>query len=229
MSWISYPISSSHTISYKTVLKESIMMQRRITLQEAFTAWCAQPAPDVDRETHLDFLALYELLLQPAATVTQAAHLHHLTRCPRCLQELKGMAESLRELQGADAVTLDEATVSARLEALRMPATEDSCEENSQDEVIARAAASELQGPKRIPTNGGMYTIVMRRNIADKRKSLMTVEVASAYRKRLEGKIVSLRDGRGYILIRGKIINGKVSAVVEEIDKVVPHFLVEAE
>lgn len=97
------------------------------------------------------------------------------------------------------------------------------------DVALPRAAASEVQGPKKIPTDGGKYTVVIRRNLGKKDRGVITLEVAPRYRDDLEGKAVILRDGRGRILLQGKIIDGEISREIEELGAMVPPFLVEAD
>jgi hypothetical protein len=97
------------------------------------------------------------------------------------------------------------------------------------DTALPKAAASEMRGPVRVPTEGGKYTIIIRRRVADERQGVMTVEVAAPYRAQLEGKSVTVRDGQGRLLVRGRIINGEVSQAVEDLAGLVPRFLVEPE
>jgi hypothetical protein len=95
------------------------------------------------------------------------------------------------------------------------------------ERALPQAAAAELQGLLRIPTEGGTYTIVIRRSRADARQGVITVEVTAPYRAQLEGHSISLRDGEGHLLVHGRLVNGEVSQVVEDLASLIPHFVVE--
>lgn len=95
------------------------------------------------------------------------------------------------------------------------------------DLALPKAAASEVQWPKKIPAEGGKYTIVIRRDISDKNRGVITLQVEARHREALEGKSVILKEGRGHTLLRGKIVNGEVSQEVGELDRIVPRFWVE--
>jgi hypothetical protein len=95
------------------------------------------------------------------------------------------------------------------------------------DIAVPKAAASEMRGTIRIPTEGGKYTIIIRRSVADAQQGVITVEVAAPYRAELEGKSVVLRDGQGRLRLHGRIIDGEVSQAVEDLTGLIPRFLVE--
>jgi hypothetical protein len=174
------------------------MIRHEITLQAAWAAWSAH-APSVGGSgPHIPPATLYELLIQPPDPPTTEPLLQHLTRCPVCLQELKELAQSVREAEGWDT-------------------------------ALPKVAASEMRGPVRVPTEGGKYTIIIRRSVTDEQQGVITVEVAPPYRAQLEGKSVTVRDGQGRLLVRGRIINGEVSQVVEDLAGLIPRFLVEPE
>src|SRR5262249_37670889 len=158
------------------VSRESITMDKRVTLQEAFTAWCTQPGPAGDLGTHLDFPALYALLTQPGAHRTQDADLYHLTRCPPCLPELNAMAESLRERQ-EDA---DEITDPAMAGSTMTVTTTDAYTV----EVQPWAATSKNQGLTRITTPDGIWTIIIRPTLAEQTRGLITIEVSPGHHDR---------------------------------------------
>ena len=97
------------------------------------------------------------------------------------------------------------------------------------DLALPRAAASEVQWPKKIPAEGGKYTLVIRRKLSDQNSGVITLQVEAGHREALEGQSVILKEGRGHTLLRGKIVNGEVSQEVGELDRIVPRFWVEPE
>ncbi len=97
------------------------------------------------------------------------------------------------------------------------------------DLVLPRAAASEIEWPKRIPSEGGKYVIEIRRSVSKERQGVITVKVAEPYKSRLEGKTVSVTDGMGRRLVTGQISDGEVSQVIDEVDGIVLRFLVRPE
>ncbi len=93
------------------------------------------------------------------------------------------------------------------------------------DFALPKAATSEPQWPKKIQLEGGKYTVSIRRNIHDKNRGLVILQVEGDYRDTLEGKTVHLLDGRDRICLKGKIINGEVSQEIEKLDEVDLQFL----
>lgn len=174
-------------------------MNRRITLKEALGAWRRRIASEGALGKHVPPSELYNLLIQPSDNGKKDYILEHLIICPICVQELKDIVQSIEEAEAWD---------------LALPKA---------------AASEEIQWPKKIPTEGGKYTIVIRRNISDKNRGVVTVEVAPPHRDTLEGKGIVLRDGRGHMLLRGKIFNGEVSQEIEGLDRIDPRFVVEPE
>lgn len=173
-------------------------MKRRSTLRDALEAWWTQNASMGELEPHLSPSDLYRLLIPSSHAGEKEERLNHLTQCPRCLRELKGIAQSIEEAEAWD---------------LALP----------------KAAASEIDWPKKMPAEGGKYTVVIRRSIADPSRGVITLQVAMNYRETLEGKVVSLRDGRGHVLLKGKITNGEISQEIAALDMVIPRFLIEPE
>ena len=85
------------------------------------------------------------------------------------------------------------------------------------DRALPQAAAAEFQGTMRIPSQRGKYTIILRRSRANPQQGVITVEVTKPYRAQLEGHCIILRDGRGHPLVDGRIVDGEVSQVVENL------------
>jgi len=172
-------------------------MKKRITLQEALKNWRSTVTSEEGLGRHIPSSELYEFLIQPSASEIKDTSLNHLCRCPLCIQELKDLTASIEEAEVWD---------------LALP----------------RAAASEeIEWPMKIPTEGGKYTIIIRPNISDRSKGVVTVKVELTYRDTLEGKKVILKDGRGQILLSGVIIDGQISQDIEELDAILPRFVVE--
>jgi hypothetical protein len=67
--------------------------------------------------------------------------------------------------------------------------------------------------------------VIIRRNIHEKNKGLIILQVESEYRDTLEGEAVHLLDGQDRIFLKGKIINGEVSQEIEKLDEVDLQFL----
>lgn len=121
-------------------------MTRRITLKEALEAWKTQSASDEGAAgAHIPASVLYNLLIQPSQNGKKSTFLDHLTRCLRCLQEFKEIAQSIEEAEALD---------------VAMP----------------RAAATEMQWPKKIPAEGGKYVIEIRRYLGKENQSVFTVK-----------------------------------------------------
>lgn len=174
-------------------------MNKRITLKEALRVWRNKIVHEGRLGRHIPPAELYELLVHPPASEIKASLLDHLIRCPLCLQELKDMVDSIEEAEAWDF-------------------------------ALPKAAASEeIEWPKKIPTEGGKYTIVIRRNMSEKNRGVVTVQVAPCYRDTLEGKKVILRDGRPHVLLTGVIIDGEVSQEIEGLNAIIPRFAVEPE
>jgi len=93
------------------------------------------------------------------------------------------------------------------------------------DFALPKAATSEPQWPKKIRLEGGKYTVIIRRNIHEKNKGLVILQVEGDYRDTLEGKTVRLLDGQDRICLQGKIIKGEVSQEIEKLDEVNLQFL----
>jgi len=89
-----------------------------------------------------------------------------------------------------------------------------------------KAAASELQWPQKIPTDGGKYVIEIRRYLAREDSGVITLKVEERYRDALEGKTMRVTDGTGRQLLEAEISGGEVSQVVEGLQSIVPQFLV---
>lgn len=76
-------------------------MNKRITLKEALKSWQAHGMNE-DTGIHIPPAELYELLIQPQGIKLAEEQLNHLASCPRCLQEIKDMAECRNEAEAWD-------------------------------------------------------------------------------------------------------------------------------
>jgi len=93
------------------------------------------------------------------------------------------------------------------------------------DFALPKAAISEPQWPKKVLLEGGKYTVIIRRNIHEKNKGLVVLQVEDEYKNILEGKAVHLVDGEDRICLEGKIIKGEVSQEIEKLDEINLQFL----
>jgi len=87
------------------------------------------------------------------------------------------------------------------------------------DLALPKAAASGHRWPKKIPLEGGKYTVSVRRNIHDNNIALVILQVEDHFREALEGKSVQLLDGRNRVCLEGKITDGEVSQEIENLNE----------
>lgn len=96
-------------------------MRKRMTLKEVLAVWRDQRVSAEDLGEHLSPAELYTLLIQPSHNRKRDEILDHLTRCPRCLQECKEIAESIEEAAVWD-VALPKAAATEMAWPKKMPA-----------------------------------------------------------------------------------------------------------
>ncbi len=175
-------------------------MGKKITLTEASEAWGEWKVSAGDPGEHIPPGELYEFLLHPADYADRENLLGHLTRCPLCLRELEDMSQSVEEA------------------AFRM-----------WDLALPKAAASDMEGPWKIATEDGKYTIEIRPHISDENRGIITVQVSPQNSDALEGKTVTLKDSQGRVLLKGRIINSEVSQEIDGLDRIEYGLVIQSE
>lgn len=140
---------------------------------------------------HIGRPALYELLLKGPPSGREEM-LDHLARCPVCLRALQELDEGIQEAESRFA---------------------------HWDVALPKAAAAPGEGPRHIATEGGRFTIEVRRHLTTPGKGIITVQVSQQFREALEGRGIVLRDGKGRVLLEGRIINGEVSQEIPDLDE----------
>ena len=94
------------------------------------------------------------------------------------------------------------------------------------DVALTKAAASNQEGAIIVKTKGGKYTISIRRNLSGETNGLITVEANPRYVKKLEGKIIEVRDHKKRVLLRGMLVCGEISQRIEGIEDIDPSRLI---
>ena len=84
------------------------------------------------------------------------------------------------------------------------------------DIALPKTAATSIDGVP-IPFEGGKGIVVIRPYVEERDKGIITIEIKSTSKEQFEGKEVVLRDGKGEVLLKGKVIDGEVSQKVEAI------------
>ena len=174
-------------------------MDGKITLDEALGRWSTWKGSQASSGEHIAPEELFELLVHPLEIPGREQLLTHLTRCAACLGEFQVLVES-REAAGT------------RLERW--------------DLALPRAAASPIEGPRRIFTEGRKYTIVIRPHVSDTSRGLITVQVAPQHQQALEGETLRLLDGQGRVVLEGRVTNGEVAQEVADIEAIETTFFV---
>ena len=148
---------------------------------------------------HPSLPQLYELLLETHQA--NEALIEHVSGCPAC-------QKTLGELLSAQ----DEARESFALWDLALP----------------KAAASSLENTRQISSEGGRFTIEIRRHLTDANKGIVTVQASQQFRDAVEGKTVVLQDGAGRVLLEGRMVNGEVSQEIDGLDTIDYGFVIRA-
>ena len=177
-------------------------MSRKITLEEGFEAWKTWRQSHESSGDHIPPEELYEFLIHPSEVPDRNNLLSHLTRCGTCLQEFEELVQSRAEAK-------------SRMETW--------------DFALPKAAASEIEGPRKIITEGGQYTIEIRPHVSDRSRGLATVQVSPQHREGLEGTILTLIDGKGRVVLQGHIVNGEVAQEIDNLEDLRPPFIVQAQ
>lgn len=120
--------------------------------------------------------------------------LAHLTRCPRCLRQLKSMLDHV-----------DKANEQAF---------------DGWDQALPLAAASAQEGPRRITSKSGIYYLEIRAGTDGAGDGLINVEVADQFRAKLEGRELRVWDASGRVLLQGEIGGGRVMRMVAALNEI---------
>lgn len=175
------------------------MMRERISLEAALRSVWESEFGDAQAGRCL-VTSEFQDLLSGTDSPSKNEMLVHLSRCPRCSSTLGEMCQAMEQVQAA---ALD----------IALPKL---------------AAARQASGFVKISTEGGKYTIVLRRSLKEHRRGLVTVGVSADLRPRLEGATLTLKDGQGRCLVTGTVVNGEVSQVVPDLDGIdMTRFIVE--
>ena len=161
------------------------------TLREALDAW--GETHDASGESHLTPAQLYEFGLSLKRGESGAEILDHTARCATCLATLNTLLDGMEEAEERMVLW---------------------------DVALPKAAATPVEGARKIPTEGGRFTIEVRQHLSDPNKGIIAVQVSHQFRETLEGRTVTLRDGSGKVLLSGRIINGEVSQEIDDLDAV---------
>lgn len=138
---------------------------------------------------HIGRPALYELLLRGPDGREEI--LAHLARCPRCLRALQELDEGMQVAEKRF---------------------------THWDVMLPKAAAAAGETARRIPTEGGRFTIEVRPHLTDASRGIITVQVSQRFREALEGHTIVLRDSAGRVLLDGRIVNGEVSQEIPDLE-----------
>lgn len=173
-------------------------MEEHPELKKALDAWIAGRAAPGE---HPAVEELYEFFIRPAGHPQAGQLLAHLCRCPACMRKFQELARSIPEAEQLAGWW---------------------------DVALPKAAAAHEQGPMRITTEGGKYTIEIRPQLADKSRGLITVQPAPQHQQALEGAAIVLRDSKGRVLLEGRIVSSEVSQLIEDLDKIEYGLIVQA-
>ena len=81
------------------------------------------------------------------------------------------------------------------------------------------AATGEKSWPQKITTKSA-HTIEIRESETDKNKGLIIVTINEKQRDQFEGKMISVVDGKGRVLLKGIIKDGEVFQRIENLDRI---------
>jgi len=79
------------------------------------------------------------------------------------------------------------------------------------------AATKEKSWPQKITTKSG-HAIEIRESETDKNNGLITVNINEKQREQFEGKMISVVDGKGRMLLKGIVKDGEVFQRIENLD-----------
>jgi hypothetical protein len=156
-------------------------------IKKALACWSSDVAGRERVRSHLATSQLYDFVFHHLSEQEESVTLAHLPYCPACRSDLKVLLRSTSEAEIWD-FALPQAAASGRIE-----------------QVI------------RVHTEMGKYTITLRPGISPNTPVLITVEINDlAYRKRLEGRTIYVRDGKERSIVQGVITQGEVSRWLEQ-------------
>ena len=81
------------------------------------------------------------------------------------------------------------------------------------------AATSEKSWPQKITTKSA-HTIEIRESETDKNKGLIIVTINEKHRVQFEGKMISVVDGKGRMLLKGIVKDAEVFQRIENLDRI---------
>ena len=176
-------------------------MTKTITLQEALDAWGTAKVLSNPPGEHIEIGDLYEWLIHPDEMVFDEEAMEHLVNCSQCLNELKDLVEVQKEATDRKLMFWDAA--------------------------LPKAAASKVEWPKKFLSERGQFTIDIRRMLNHPDRGVMVVQVEESFRTSLEGQTIQVSDGAGRVLLKGQIIDGEVTQIIESgLDEIDPSFYI---
>lgn len=90
------------------------------------------------------------------------------------------------------------------------------------------AATREKSWPQKITTKSG-HTIEIRESETDKNNGLIIVTINEKQRDQFEGKMISVVDGTGRVLLKNVVQNGEVFQRIENLDNIDLRLLVKTD
>ncbi len=82
------------------------------------------------------------------------------------------------------------------------------------------AATTKIHWPQKLKSRNGTFSIDIRESESKVNSGLIVVQVSENMRKQIEGKQLSVVDGKGRTLLKGVIRNGKVFQRVDNLDAI---------
>jgi hypothetical protein len=82
------------------------------------------------------------------------------------------------------------------------------------------ASTDEITLPQILHSKNGVYKIEIRQSEANKENGLILLTVNKNYYSNYEGKQISIIDGKGKQLLKGKIQNGEVFERINRLDQI---------
>lgn len=82
------------------------------------------------------------------------------------------------------------------------------------------AASDKISWPQIVESNNGSYVVTIRESEKQSNNGIVSVAVSDAHREQLEGTMVSVVDGKGRSLLRGKIRNGEAFQKIQDLGSI---------
>ncbi|NIA29345.1 MAG: hypothetical protein GWP06_05445 [Actinobacteria bacterium] len=82
------------------------------------------------------------------------------------------------------------------------------------------AASTKIHWPQKLKSRNGTFSIDIRESESRINSGLIVVQVNENKRKRVEGKRLSVVDGKGHILLEGVIRNGRVFQRIDNLNSI---------